>query len=176
MIVAFTSQNQKDWDEHLDDLKFAYNTSVHTALGVSPFYLNHGRDARLINDTDPLENLDVSDVTVWQARMDRAIELRHFVEQNMLKARERTRKQYKQKFSDTPIDLKIGDEVYHLNKKLSKKVDGYSAKLAPKYSGPAIVSKILSPLVVQLQDDAGNDIGTYYYNDLKIPRRSRRRN
>lgn len=129
MIVAYVSQNKKNWDEHLDGLKFIYNTSVHTALGVSPFYLNHRRDARSINDINPEENLDLSDVTAWQSRMDCMVELRHFIEQNMLKARERTRKQHEKIFSDIPIHLKIGDLVYYLNKKLSKKIDGYSAKL-----------------------------------------------
>ncbi|CAG5082703.1 Similar to GIN1: Gypsy retrotransposon integrase-like protein 1 (Rattus norvegicus) [Cotesia congregata] len=116
----------------------------------------------------------ISDNALWKARIDRMDELRHFVERYMLKARERTRKQHEKRFSTQLIDLKIGDQVYYLNKRLSKKVDGYSAKLAPKYAGPAVITEIVSPLVVKLADSAGNSLGTHYLNDLKLPRRSKR--
>ncbi|KAK0072006.1 hypothetical protein PV325_012036, partial [Microctonus aethiopoides] len=41
-----------------------------------------------------------------------------------------------------------------------------------RYLGPAIVSKILSPMVVELTDKNGQKLGKYYAADLKIPRRS----
>ncbi|XP_074115215.1 uncharacterized protein LOC141537908 [Cotesia typhae] len=155
MIVAFTSQNQRDWNFHLPNLKLAYNTAVHTALGVSPFYLNHGRDPHLILDQYVTGEMTETDTALWKARIDRMDELRYFVERHMLKARDRTRKQYEKRFSTKLVDLKIGDQVYYLNKCLSKKADGYSAKLVPKYAGPAVITEIISPLVVKLADSSG---------------------
>ncbi|KAK0174976.1 hypothetical protein PV327_008762 [Microctonus hyperodae] len=70
------------------------------------------------------------------------------------------------------VELVVGSEVYYPNKKLSSKRDGYSAKLAHRYLGPAIVSKILSPMVVELSNKNGQKIGKFYAADLKIPRRS----
>lgn len=47
-------------------------------------------------------------------------------------------------------------------------------KLAPKYAGPTVVTDKVSPLVVKLADLNGNGLGTYYLNDLKISRLSKR--
>jgi hypothetical protein len=47
MLASFVSNNQDDWDELLDPLCFAYNTSVHATTGFTPFELTFGRKPRL---------------------------------------------------------------------------------------------------------------------------------
>ncbi|GBG69717.1 hypothetical protein CBR_g4549 [Chara braunii] len=43
--------DQKDWVDCLPDIEFAYNTSVHPAIGVTPFELHHGgRKGRIFAD------------------------------------------------------------------------------------------------------------------------------
>lgn len=41
------NEQQDDWDEAIDDILFAYRTSVHATTKYSPFYLMFGRQARL---------------------------------------------------------------------------------------------------------------------------------
>lgn len=48
------------------------------------------------------------------------------------------------------------------------------AKLAHRYSGPAIIKRNLDPMTVELVDKNDKIIGKYYVTDLKIPRRSLR--
>lgn len=36
-----------EWDDYLKSVGFAYNTSVHASTGYTPFYLVHGREARV---------------------------------------------------------------------------------------------------------------------------------
>jgi transposase InsO family protein len=43
MLRSFASQNSRDWDTLLHQLVFAYNTSVHSTTGVSPFEALYGR-------------------------------------------------------------------------------------------------------------------------------------
>ncbi|KMQ85388.1 reverse ribonuclease integrase, partial [Lasius niger] len=43
MIGQFVYKN-RDWDENLPALQFAYNTATHDATGFSPAYLNYGRE------------------------------------------------------------------------------------------------------------------------------------
>lgn len=103
------------------------------------------------------------------ARMD---QLRHRVETVMRKESERQALYYYKRVKEPPV-LNIGNRVYYPNHKLSKKADRYCATLAHQFLGPAFVEKIISPVVVQLRDEAGKNLGTHYTADLKIPRRKR---
>ena len=46
MIRKFTANNQKDWDEHLPHLLFAYREVPQESTGFSPFELLYGRRVR----------------------------------------------------------------------------------------------------------------------------------
>ena len=41
----------RDWDDHLPYLLFAYRVSIHEPTRESPFFLVYGRDARIPTDT-----------------------------------------------------------------------------------------------------------------------------
>ena len=47
MISAYVSENQRDWDQKLDQLTFAYNTATHEGTKHSPFYLMFGRKPKV---------------------------------------------------------------------------------------------------------------------------------
>ena len=44
MINSFLKEDHRDWDFHLVELGFALNTAVHSSLGVSPSFMNFGRN------------------------------------------------------------------------------------------------------------------------------------
>lgn len=45
-LSHYINEKQDDWDEWIDYALMAYRTTPHTATGYSPYYLNHGREAR----------------------------------------------------------------------------------------------------------------------------------
>ena len=44
MIRSFIEQDHRDWDVHINDFRFAYNSSLHSTNKTTPAYLNLGRE------------------------------------------------------------------------------------------------------------------------------------
>ena len=47
MIAKVVSSNQRDWSEKLPFVELAYNCSIHSSTGYSPFFLVLGRHPNL---------------------------------------------------------------------------------------------------------------------------------
>ena len=81
MIVAFTETHDR-WDEHLHEFVFAYNTAEHSSTGISPAFLNYGRNplppATAYREQSNLVNgsLDVEGIKAWEQRVPQLEELR----------------------------------------------------------------------------------------------------
>ncbi|KAJ9515650.1 hypothetical protein QJQ45_002714 [Haematococcus lacustris] len=43
MLRPYVNDHKTDWDQHLDAVEFAYNSSEHAGTGFTPFYLNYGQ-------------------------------------------------------------------------------------------------------------------------------------
>ena len=47
MLATVTHDHPGDWEQHIRKVCLAYNSSVHSATGFSPFLLMFGREAKL---------------------------------------------------------------------------------------------------------------------------------
>ena len=47
ILRIFTSRQQDDWSDLLPIAEFAYNNTIHSAIGISPFYATYGYHPRL---------------------------------------------------------------------------------------------------------------------------------
>lgn len=61
MLSCFVNEHQNNWDEYLDQLAFAYNTSVQSTTQFTPYELMFGRKAKLPIDLF-YKALDQSDI------------------------------------------------------------------------------------------------------------------
>lgn len=49
MLRAFTTDHELTWQSALPMVEFAYNNTVHSSTGYSPFFLNYGKNPRIIS-------------------------------------------------------------------------------------------------------------------------------
>ncbi|MBS1650721.1 MAG: DDE-type integrase/transposase/recombinase, partial [Bacteroidetes bacterium] len=61
MLKVWCNEEQNNWDEYLPYVMFAYNTSYHTLLQETPFFLQHGRDPKLLSDIIVNKSNDIYD-------------------------------------------------------------------------------------------------------------------
>ena len=46
-LARYIADQGGDWDSHLHQLQLAYNSSVHSTTGLTPYFILHGREARV---------------------------------------------------------------------------------------------------------------------------------
>lgn len=91
MMSMYMVNNQKDWDECLPYIIFAYNTSIQNSTLFSPFYIVHGREPRLPSDiilninTQGIENIKpfVVDITHNLQKVKELVEIK--IEKSQIK-------------------------------------------------------------------------------------------
>jgi hypothetical protein len=47
MLLAHVNEDKDNWDDQLQQLAFAYNTSIHATTGYTPYELVYGRKPKL---------------------------------------------------------------------------------------------------------------------------------
>ena len=170
MIVAYLDQDQRDWDKHLKEFRFAFNTAVHSSTKMSPAFVNLGREPlakntlrrELENDKD----IEHSSTEEWSERMFRLRAIRGWITQNLEDAHDRQAKYYNQRHRY--VTYKTGDKVMVRRRALSSKAKNISAKLLSKFKGPWVVNKVLSPLVYEVISEDGTQSSKVSVNDLKL--------
>ena len=133
MIATITAYHPFDWEEALPNVCIAYNTSVHSTTGYSPFYLMYEREPRLPIDI------------VYGTQSQASSSIHHFVQKShtlMAQAYDRVRQHlstghqrqkeiYDKRIHDKPYSE--GDTVWIFNPVVEK---GQSKKFHHPWKGP----------------------------------------
>ena len=134
-LRIWSKEHQRDWDELLAFALFAYNTSFHTLLKETPYYLNHGIHAKDI--TDELTESDYfRNASIHGYARDLA--------QRLFKTHQRVRelleqvneKREKSIDNEAPIEFSIGDQVLLYDPTTPS---GVSRKLVRRWTGPYLI-------------------------------------
>jgi len=169
MITAFLENDHREWDVHLTEFRFAYNTAYHTSLQDTPAFLNFGREPQPVNTVrgrrEPAVEIAEANPDNWRERMERMQALRDWVVENLEAAHNKQAHYYNLRRREHRFA--IGQQVLKRQHVLSSAAQNISAKLATKFRGPFIIAKMLSPVVYELKDSANRVIGKVHIKDLK---------
>ena len=147
MLSMYVDTEQKNWDEILPFVTFAYNTAKQDTTGFTPFYLLHGREAETTLDTMlPFCPDNVQDDYISQV-ISRAEESRQLARLRTLEAQDKDRRRYDSKHR--MVSYAPGDLVWIYTP--VRKV-GLSEKLLKRYFGPYQVLRRLSDVTYEVQD------------------------
>ena len=135
---------QKDWTEWLASAEFTVNNKAHSAMKVSPFMVNYGRELRMGDNIR--KKGKVEKATEFVERMKRVHEeagaALKKVQEDMKRQADRGRKETK--------DWKKGDRILLSTKDLVFK-ERPARKLVDQYVGPYTIEEVVSTNVVKLR-------------------------
>lgn len=117
LLRTLPPDKKRRWPQHLSQVTYAYNTSVHQSTGMSPYYLMFGREPRLpldflfgINNDGP----ESGDVEEWvQGHQESLEEAYELVRRRLAAQRQRRDHKYVTQVCDS--GLKEGELVYARN-------------------------------------------------------------
>ena len=143
MIASFVGQHHNTWDQWLPEFRFALNSAQQETTGKVPAELAlgrklHGPLERLINK--PPSPADQAAYNLVERQQKMAEEVRRRVDVHQA----RQARYYNSRRKEA--HFQTGDLVWVRTHPLSKASDKFSAKLAPKWEGPAKVLRKLGPV------------------------------
>ena len=137
--LAKVSEKENQWDEHIEQVLFAYRTTKHTTTKRTPFFMTYGREATL-----PIDEIEIQEnISERESILKRTYDIINLTEEreearnNVRKSQEKQKERYDKKIGEE-TKLKIGDKV--LLKDAAKEKQ-WSGKLAPKWKGPYYIHK-----------------------------------
>ena len=144
LLSTSSGQHQSEWDMNLRKVCLAYNTSVQSTTGYSPFYLMFGREARLpidIGHEQPTSEVPAHQQYGQYVQKQSEAFLRAFevVRKNVSMKQCHQRQLYNRKIHGDPFS--VGDLVWLFNPATGK---GQSRKLLRPWTGPYRVQCKLS--------------------------------
>ncbi|KAL2083767.1 hypothetical protein ACEWY4_021540 [Coilia grayii] len=143
MIASYVGQHHNTWDQWLAEFRFAINTAQQETTGRTPAELALGRTLK-----GPLERLICQPPSPAQhaaySLVERQQKMAEEVKRRVGLHQARQARYYNSRRKDAQFQQ--GDLVWVRSHPLSKASDKFSAKLAPKWEGPATVVRKLGPV------------------------------
>lgn len=168
MIAQYTHQNQRKWDDNLPELSLAINSSKQSSTKFSPAYLTQGRELRLPNTLfNEQTHSEITDPPIsTDEKFKRLQEVFQLVKLNLQSAISTQAAHYNLRRRNW--SPRKGDLVLVRKRVLSKAIDHFAAKLAPRFEGPFVVTEFTSPVIVRLSDpESKKTRGTAHLKDIK---------
>jgi len=148
MLAKWVSENQRDWDDKLPAVAFAYRTTPQEATGYTPFFLQFGREspipADIVYGTLVFEDLNTDEfVTTQQQRLHTAFE---HTREHLGAAAKRRKHQYD--LRTRPRTFAPGSWVWCYN---PRRRQGRYQKWRSLFTGPFQVVRQMGPVNYEIR-------------------------
>jgi hypothetical protein len=146
MLRCYVSHCQDRWEEMLPMLEFAYNNSVSTVTGMTPFYMNYGFHPRTPTSLD--HETKVPALDDWLAELER---IQLLAKDCVKDAQENA--QYYANQHRRELTFKEGEKVYLSTKNLDIKnlPPAHANSLRARRIGPFKIIEVKSPVAYKLE-------------------------
>lgn len=170
MLAQYIEDDQREWDVHLPQFMFAINTAKHETTGFWPAFLNFGRSlvppSSLWREVHNSQDRPVPEAKDLVPELQKLRDFYQITKARLAEGFQRQRHGYN--LRRRPFRPQIGQYVFKKEHVLSNAARNFSAKLAPKFSGPYKVIKTLSPNIVVLQVPGTRRMDRVHVKDLKL--------
>jgi hypothetical protein len=156
-LASFVNDTTLDWEPYLAPLMFSYNTAFHRSIKTSPFFLTYGVHPTLPNEiTTPQYGSDLPEDIMARLQIARNIAREHMEKATEIYTQQFDKHSKVRSFSvGQPVLL---DEHSFLGK---------NTKLAPKYTGPHVITRLVGDKNVELLLDNGKSM-VVHVNCIKL--------
>ena len=149
LIAKWVSANHRDWDEKLPAVAFAYRSTVHESTGFTPYFLMHGREARVPADLVYGE----PEISPYNSDTDFPSHLTNTLHKAFATARQNLnqaakRRQDRYDLRSRPTIFPVGSWVWCL---VPRRVSGRYQKWRSLYQGPFEVLRQLGAVTYEIQ-------------------------
>lgn len=168
-LSTFVDDDHRSWDTKIPSIQFAINNSVNEATHYTPSFLVFGRE--LVTCGSHYVDNDIGNELIFLPRDAYAENLGCLskifddVQFKLFQAHTKNTSHYNLRRKSA--EFHVGDTVMKRAYVQSDKDKYFSKKLAPKYIKCRIIGK-KSPLIYNLADMSGKDIGIWHIKDLKL--------
>lgn len=165
-VRALLDEDQRNWDEHLQQIVCAINTAKHETLGCSPYYANFGRNHILFTEQYTLAamNTPADETKAKEARLKAVHNIQRFVVDRIRTAHEKSKQRYDLRARERKFT--IGELVWRRSFQKSSAIEQRTKKLGPKYI-PCYVKEVHGANNYLLEDVKTSSVGVYHAKDIK---------
>ena len=170
-LAILVGNDQRKWDKFLSKIQNALNSHINLATGFTPAYLMYGREPFVDGRYHKImsfipekqEKLKIDSTQEFAKGLESLANTYDVVQEKLLEAFRNNAARYNLRRKH--IEFNVGDIVWAKNHTLSRKIDFFSSKLAPRYVKCKVIAK-KSPVAYELADESGRGKGVYHIKDL----------
>ncbi|MCO5548854.1 hypothetical protein L7F22_002316 [Adiantum nelumboides] len=146
MLRMYVNENQSNWNDYLPLVEFAYNSSYHTSIRMTPFEAMYGYNCPTpINFLNSRNKVELSHEML--EKMDNELAK---IRGNIRKAQKRHKLYYDKKHR--VVEYEIGDMVFlKVIPEKSHLILGKDRRLSPRFAGPFKILKRIGSLAYKLE-------------------------